>query len=79
MSRYLAGLLWCLGAVVALAAACQYAKPACDVVKVADEACGILLVVLPDGGTEQVPRAELVKLATARRTMRLAAEHDAGQ
>ena len=46
-----------------LFSACAYAKPACQVIKIADNACDILTVEMPDGGTMQISKRELKNAA----------------
>lgn len=72
------GLCLALGAV---AVACGPAKAiTCPILRVADELCPLVMVELPDGGTEAIPKADIRRLAEAQRAARLAAERawDAG-
>jgi hypothetical protein len=56
------------------------ARTACDIVHIIDDGCDIFVQVpLPDGTTERVRRAEIVKLAKETRAARLSGgEHDGG-
>lgn len=55
------------------------ARTACDIVHIIDNGCDVFVQVpLPDGTTEKVPRAEIVKLAQTTKAVRLAAPADGG-
>lgn len=48
------------------------AKTACDAIRIADDACeAFVMVPLPDGTKERVPRAEIVRMATAQKAFRI--------
>lgn len=48
------------------------ARTACDIVHIVDDGCDVFVQVpLPDGTTERVPRAEIVKLARETKAARL--------
>jgi hypothetical protein len=48
---------------LALGFACAYRQAVCQVIDLASEVCPLILVKLPDGGTEQVPKEEVAALA----------------
>jgi hypothetical protein len=65
---------WAVVALVAAGALGCAAKPyVCPIIKLADSVCQSVVVQLPDGTTEEVPKAAIMGVAMGARAQRMGA------